>query len=171
MCIVLWGDTACAAGASINPKCKYNPKIFFAGNAWNIPLSEEPFWFTAGAFNIKIYVPPAWQNHVEMVDMRLTTGALLKSAYGFVLNSSHVTVEAEQYLGVLVIYDSALWHNRERLTSETLLMDDDKYVYVYVNSMFNQFPNLRQARLFNKLALNGGAVLDCIRIEKTGLAE
>lgn len=157
------------AHAKYAARPKYHPKTLFAHNVWSIPLSKEPFWFTLDAFKVKIHVPPGWQNHVKLVNMRLTTGDLLKGAYGFVLSSRDVEIEAEQYVGVLVIYNRDLWQSGDRLSNETLLFTDEEYAYVYVNSMFNQYPELKQARLFDRLVIDDNMVAASVQIEKMEL--
>lgn len=144
----------------------YAKTLSISGNEQQ-PMPQGELWFKADAYDIKISAPAFWQNSIKMVDMRLPKGPFLKGSYGFMLDMRNDLVEIEQYMGVLVIYDRELWQTYEMQPNETVLLHDDEYVYVYVNNLVNPYPNLKQAALFDMLAIYDDEVTDLFKIEKT----
>lgn len=127
--------------------------------------SKMDLWIDVADYGVRVSIPDRWENNITLRKLPHHGGR--PATYGFLLSPKDARV-VEQYVGALLIYDASDWNrlNEESKNEEIKLLLLDGKVFTYRNSLFNQYPDLPQAELFDALVLTDEEVRKCIRIEK-----
>lgn len=123
-------------------------------------------YFNLGQYGVKIIVPDSWAGKVLLTELDFGADKDVKGAYGFLLNPGLPAVELVQYVGALFVYDNNNRHDPEAGPGQIKLADLNGHVFVYLNSLFNQYPDLKQAELFDALTIPHDEISLLIKVEK-----
>lgn len=121
--------------------------------------------FALSDYNVCLVMPEQWRDSVVLAEMPVTRDESVRNVYGLLFYPADTTVQAIQYLGVMVVYDRAFC-TEATAESGIKLGETADSVFVFYNSQFNQYDNLDQALRFNELMLSDAEVARLLKIEK-----